>query len=262
MSRIWVLGLTIKGTDTVMDLRGEFPREEVRQACLARGWRFDRQRRNWRGMLKLSRPSVGPPRSCRIGSHRSYLSHRNPSLPSRAVPGGLTCPFWTEPARGQLGRGGHNRWLGWRSPRASWLNRPSWTRTCRAPSTWPSPGSPGTLSRGRSWRSRRTAGTTGSASCRWTAAGTAWCWSRKADRLQTRTAWLRSCRRTRRTPTRPAAGSASTGRSGSWKSATRKPSSSCCHPPMPPDGNCSPTSAPPNWSGSAWTRRSSRRSGG
>jgi len=51
MSRVWVLGLTIKGTDTVMDLRGEFPREEVRQACLARGWRFDRQRRNWRGML-------------------------------------------------------------------------------------------------------------------------------------------------------------------------------------------------------------------
>jgi hypothetical protein len=54
MSRVWVLGLTIKGTDTVMNLRGEFPREEVRQACLARGWRFDKQRRNWRGMLKLS----------------------------------------------------------------------------------------------------------------------------------------------------------------------------------------------------------------
>jgi hypothetical protein len=54
MSRVWVLGLTIKGTDTVMDLRGEFPREKVRQACLARGWRFDEQHRNWRGMLKLS----------------------------------------------------------------------------------------------------------------------------------------------------------------------------------------------------------------
>jgi hypothetical protein len=53
MSRVWVLGLTIKGTDTVMDLRGEFSREEVRQACLACGWRFDKQRRNWRGMLKL-----------------------------------------------------------------------------------------------------------------------------------------------------------------------------------------------------------------
>jgi hypothetical protein len=58
MSRVWVLGLTIKGTDTVMDLRAEFSREEVWQACLARGWRFDRQRRNWRGTLNLSRPSA------------------------------------------------------------------------------------------------------------------------------------------------------------------------------------------------------------
>jgi hypothetical protein len=59
VSRVWVLGLTIKGTDTVMDLRGEFSREEVRQACLARGWRFDKQRRNWRGMLKLRRGASG-----------------------------------------------------------------------------------------------------------------------------------------------------------------------------------------------------------
>ena len=42
LSRVWVLGLTIKGTDTVMDLRGEFSREAVRQACLAHGWRFDK----------------------------------------------------------------------------------------------------------------------------------------------------------------------------------------------------------------------------
>ncbi len=62
LSRVWVLGLTIKGTDTVMDLRGEFSREAVRQACLAHGWRFDKQRRNSRGMLKLSRPSAGPRR--------------------------------------------------------------------------------------------------------------------------------------------------------------------------------------------------------
>ena len=53
-SRVWALGLTIKGTDTVMDVRGEFSREAVRQACLAHGWRFDEQGRNWRGMLKLS----------------------------------------------------------------------------------------------------------------------------------------------------------------------------------------------------------------
>ena len=85
MSRVWVLGLTIKGTDTVMDLRGEFPREEVRQACLARGWRFDRQRRNWRGMLKLSRHTA---------TYRAGI----PLSPSRAGPGGLACPFWTEPA--------------------------------------------------------------------------------------------------------------------------------------------------------------------
>jgi hypothetical protein len=58
VSRVWVLGLTIKGTDTVMDLRGEFSREAVRQACLAHGWRFDKQRRNWRRTLKLSRPGL------------------------------------------------------------------------------------------------------------------------------------------------------------------------------------------------------------
>lgn len=54
MSRVWVLGLTIKGTDAIIDLRGEFSPDAVRQACIARGWRFDKQRRNWRGMLKLS----------------------------------------------------------------------------------------------------------------------------------------------------------------------------------------------------------------
>jgi hypothetical protein len=58
MSRVWVLGLNIKGTDTIMDVRGEFPRDPIRQACVARGWRFDEQRRNWRGMPRLSRPSA------------------------------------------------------------------------------------------------------------------------------------------------------------------------------------------------------------
>lgn len=38
--RTWRLGLTIAGTGTVM-LLGTFSRKEVRQACLARGWRFD-----------------------------------------------------------------------------------------------------------------------------------------------------------------------------------------------------------------------------
>jgi hypothetical protein len=38
--RIWTLGLAIMGTDTVMDLGLLFSRKEVRQACLARGWRF------------------------------------------------------------------------------------------------------------------------------------------------------------------------------------------------------------------------------
>jgi hypothetical protein len=54
MSRVWALGLTIKGTDAIIDLRGEFSPDAVRQACIAQGWRFDKQRRNWRGMLKLS----------------------------------------------------------------------------------------------------------------------------------------------------------------------------------------------------------------
>ena len=38
--RIWTLGLGIMGTDTVMDLGLLFSRKAVRQACLARGWRF------------------------------------------------------------------------------------------------------------------------------------------------------------------------------------------------------------------------------
>jgi hypothetical protein len=40
--RTWRLGLTIAGTDTVI-LLGTFSRKAVRQACLARGWRFDDQ---------------------------------------------------------------------------------------------------------------------------------------------------------------------------------------------------------------------------
>jgi hypothetical protein len=40
--RTWRLGLTIVGTETVM-LLGTFSRKAVRQACLARGWRFDDQ---------------------------------------------------------------------------------------------------------------------------------------------------------------------------------------------------------------------------
>jgi len=38
--RTWRLGLTITGTGTVM-LLGTFSRKAVREACLARGWRFD-----------------------------------------------------------------------------------------------------------------------------------------------------------------------------------------------------------------------------
>jgi hypothetical protein len=38
--RIWTLGLAIMGTDTVMDLGLLFSRRVVRQACLARDWRF------------------------------------------------------------------------------------------------------------------------------------------------------------------------------------------------------------------------------
>ena len=38
--RIWKLGLTIEGTDTVMSL-GIFSRKAIQQACLDRGWRFD-----------------------------------------------------------------------------------------------------------------------------------------------------------------------------------------------------------------------------
>ena len=38
--RTWTLGLTIAGTGTVIFLGGFFSRKAVRQACLARGWRF------------------------------------------------------------------------------------------------------------------------------------------------------------------------------------------------------------------------------
>jgi hypothetical protein len=40
--RTWRLGLTIAGADPVM-LLGSFSKKLVRQACLARGWRFDDQ---------------------------------------------------------------------------------------------------------------------------------------------------------------------------------------------------------------------------
>ncbi len=43
MSRVWTLGLTIVGTDTVITPLSLFPRNAVRQACRARGWRFDDQ---------------------------------------------------------------------------------------------------------------------------------------------------------------------------------------------------------------------------
>ena len=52
MSRVWVLELAIKGTGTVIDVRGEFSREAVRRACIDHGWRFDKQRRNWRGQYR------------------------------------------------------------------------------------------------------------------------------------------------------------------------------------------------------------------
>lgn len=80
MSRVWVLGLTIKGTDTIMDLRGEFPRDAVRRACIARGWRFDKQRRSWRGMLRLSRPSALA-RAIPIGQETPVLAWASPAKP-------------------------------------------------------------------------------------------------------------------------------------------------------------------------------------
>ncbi len=40
--RIWKLGLSIEGTDTVMFL-GIFSRKTVAQACVVRGWRFAEQ---------------------------------------------------------------------------------------------------------------------------------------------------------------------------------------------------------------------------
>ena len=52
MSRVWVLELGVKGTDTVIQPRGEFPRAAVRQACIAHGWQFGKQRRNWRGQYR------------------------------------------------------------------------------------------------------------------------------------------------------------------------------------------------------------------
>lgn len=41
LSRVWTLGLTIVGTDTVITPLSSFSRNEVRQACRALGWRFD-----------------------------------------------------------------------------------------------------------------------------------------------------------------------------------------------------------------------------
>lgn len=43
LSRIWTLGLTVVGTDTVITPLSFFSRNAVRQACRARGWRFDDQ---------------------------------------------------------------------------------------------------------------------------------------------------------------------------------------------------------------------------
>jgi len=47
--RIWTLGLTIVGTDTIITL-GFFSRKAVKQACRARGWRFDDQVSRQRGI--------------------------------------------------------------------------------------------------------------------------------------------------------------------------------------------------------------------
>ncbi len=41
MSRVWTLGLTIVGTDTVITPLSLFSRHAVRQACRTRGWHFD-----------------------------------------------------------------------------------------------------------------------------------------------------------------------------------------------------------------------------
>jgi hypothetical protein len=41
LSRVWTLGLTIVGTDAVITPLSLFSRNAVRQACRARGWRFE-----------------------------------------------------------------------------------------------------------------------------------------------------------------------------------------------------------------------------
>ena len=41
LSRMWTLQLTIVGTDAVITPLSLFSRRAVRQACRARGWRFD-----------------------------------------------------------------------------------------------------------------------------------------------------------------------------------------------------------------------------
>jgi hypothetical protein len=41
LSRFWTLELTIAGTADTMVLSGTFSRAAVKQACRARGWRFD-----------------------------------------------------------------------------------------------------------------------------------------------------------------------------------------------------------------------------
>lgn len=41
LSRVWTLGVTVVGTDTVITLPGLFSRIEIRRACQERGWRFD-----------------------------------------------------------------------------------------------------------------------------------------------------------------------------------------------------------------------------
>ena len=112
-------------------------------------------------------------------------------------------------AWGTAGAGRAYWWRAWRSLGAFWRTTRGSTRTCGVPSTRRSSSSPGIPIPAGSWKSRRKAGTTGSAPSTWTRAGAASPWLRPSV---TRTAWSPFCRRTRPMLMPPPGGSASTRR--------------------------------------------------
>jgi len=81
LSRIWTLGLTIVGTDTVITFLGFFSRNAVQQACCARGWRFDDQVSRQRGLgIPAARVSVARAQ-VRPSAHRPYQRCSTISMP-------------------------------------------------------------------------------------------------------------------------------------------------------------------------------------